>query len=67
MFKVYILSSVGGGPKFSEGVYILQQNKFWGVLIYQKIRSGGTNFEGSIFTMTVHIDLEALHLGQQAL
>ena len=30
----------------------MQENKFRGVLIYQKISSGGTNLGGSIFTMT---------------
>ena len=54
-WKVYVLSSVGGGPNFSEGVHILQQNKLQGVLIYRKISSGGTNFGGSIFTTTGHL------------
>ena len=33
--------TVGGGPNFSSGVHILQQNKFRGVLIFRKISSGG--------------------------
>ena len=36
----YIISSLGGGPNFSEGIHILQENEFRGVLIYQKISSG---------------------------
>ena len=38
MFKVYVFSFVGGGPNFLEGV--------------EKLVPGGTNFGGSIFTMT---------------
>ena len=46
MFQGLHISSLGGGPNFSEGVHILQGNKFWGVLIYQKISSGGNQFGG---------------------
>ena len=59
MFKVYVLSSVGGGPKFSEGVHICSKISSGGSLFIEKFNPGGTNFEGSIFTITVHIDLEA--------
>ena len=48
VFRVYIPLSVGGGPNFSEGVHILQYNKFREVLIYQKLVPGGTNFGGSM-------------------
>ena len=44
--------TVGGGPNFSEGVHILQQNKFRGSLFIEKLVPGGTNSGGSIFTMT---------------
>ena len=47
--RIYIISSLGGGPNFSEGVNILQENKFRGVLIYQKISSGGNQFGGVHF------------------
>ena len=49
MFRVYVFSSVWGGPNFSAGVHILQKNKFRGVLIYQKISSGGNHFWGVHF------------------
>ena len=53
MFEVYVLSSVGGGPNFSKGVHILQENKFWvGSLFIEKLVPGRTDFGGSIFTMT---------------
>ena len=54
MLRVYIVSSVEGGPNFSEGVHILQYNKFRGSLFIEKLVLGGTNFGGSIFTMTGH-------------
>ena len=47
--RVYIISSLGGGPNFSEGVRILQGNKFRGVFIYQKISSGGEPIWGGPF------------------
>ena len=52
--RVYIISSLGGGPNFSEGVHILQENKLnsGGSLFIQKLVPGGTNLGGSIFTMT---------------
>ena len=55
VFRVYVLSFVKGGPNFSEGVHILQYNKFWGSEFIEKLVPlvpGGTNFGGSIFTMT---------------
>ena len=48
MFRVYIISSPGGGPNFSEGAHIKISS---GVLIYRKISSRGNQFGGG-FTMT---------------
>ena len=58
MFRVYVFSSVWGGPNFSAGVHILQKNKFRGVLIYQKISSGGNQFWGVHFYHDRYASLE---------
>ena len=53
MFKVYVLSSVGGGPNFSEGASIFcNKISSGGSVFIEKLVPGGTNFGGSIFTMT---------------
>ena len=36
----YIISSLRGGPNFSEGAHILQENEFPGSLFIEKISSG---------------------------
>ena len=51
MLRVYVLSSVGGGPNFSDAwcPYFAVKYVPRGVLIYRKISSGGNKFWGVHF------------------
>ena len=52
MFKVYVLSSVGGGPNFQRESIFCNKISSEGSLFIKKLVPGGNNFGGSIFTMT---------------
>ena len=52
LFRVYIISSLRGGPNFQRESTFCSKISFGGSLFIKKLLPGGNQFLGSIFTMT---------------